>query len=130
MVNWVELKLTKWNWPSVCFSDSINSAFMLNNSYTWLVSWENSQACILSQDPHGTLWFGLLMSDVSNGLIQLYMYERCKSLLWLLNQIYLQIISVITELEKNIRETNIKYYFIFMFVIYKYTNSDIIIIHN
>ena len=43
------------------------------------------------------------MINVSNGLIKLYTYERCKSLLWILNQIYLQIISVITELENNIR---------------------------
>jgi len=46
------------------------------------------------------------MIDISDGLIQLYMFERCKSLLWLPNKIYFQIISVITESE---RETNIKY---------------------
>jgi len=40
------------------------------------------------------------MIDVSNGMIQFYMCERCESLLWLLNKIYLQIIYVITELEK------------------------------
>jgi len=39
-----------------------------------------------------------------------------------------QIISVITELKNNVRETNIKYYFTFTFVIHKYTNSDIMII--
>ena len=70
------------------------------------------------------------MIHVSNGLIQLNMCERCESLLWLLNKVYLQIISVITELGKNVRETNIKYYFTFMFVTYKYTNSDIMTIHN
>ena len=42
-------------------------AFKLNNSYTWLVSWENSQAGILLQDPSRAVWFGLLMIDVSNG---------------------------------------------------------------
>jgi len=30
----------------------------------------------------------------------------------------------------TVRETNIQHYFIFMFVIYKYTNFDIMIIHN
>ena len=70
------------------------------------------------------------MIDISKGLIQLYMCERWESLLWLLNKIYLQISFVITELEKNVRETNIKYYFTVMFVIYKYTNSDLMIIHN
>jgi len=30
-------------------------AFTLNNSYTWFVSWENSQAGILSQD-HPSTW--------------------------------------------------------------------------
>ena len=40
------------------------------------------------------------MIDVSNGLIQLYMRERYESLLWLLKKVDLQIIFVITELEK------------------------------
>jgi len=62
---------------------------------------------------------------MSDGLIQLYMCKICKSLLWLLNKRYLQIISVITELEFFL-ENNVKYYFAFVFVIYKYTNSDII----
>ena len=49
-------------------------------------SWENSQDGILSQDPLTTLGFGLLIIDILSGLIQLYMCERCKSLLWLLNK--------------------------------------------
>ena len=68
--------------------------------------------------------FVIQIIDISNGLIQLYMCQRCENLLWLLNKIYLHIISVIAEFEKNIRETNIKYYLTFMFVIYKYTNND------
>jgi len=74
--------------------------------------------------------FVIWIIDVSNGRIQLFMCERCESLMWLLNKRYLQNISVITELEKNGRKTNIKYYFTFMFVIYKYTNSDIMVIHD
>ena len=70
------------------------------------------------------IWF----IEVSNGRIQLYMCERWENLMWLLNKRYLQNISVITELEKNGRKTNIKYYFTFMFVIYKYTNSDIMVL--
>ena len=35
-----------------------------------------------------------------------------------------------TTKPQTVRETNIKYYFTFMFVIYKYTTSDIMIIHN
>jgi len=41
-------------------------------------------------------------------------HERCESLLWLLNKRYLQIIYVITKLEKNVRWST--YNFIFMFV--------------
>jgi len=58
------------------------------------------------------------MIDVSGGLILLYMCERCECLLWLLNKRYLQLISVIAELE-NVKEINIWYYFIYISVMYK-----------
>ena len=117
--NWVELELTKWSATLISLIHLI--AFILNNNYIWLVSWENSQTGISSQDPPRILWFGLLIIDVSNGLIDsiVHVCERRESLLWLLNKIYLQIISVITELEKKkVWETNIKYYLTFMIVIY------------
>ena len=44
--------------------------------------------------------FVILINDISNGWIQVYMCERCESLL-------------------------LNYYFTFSFVIFKYTNSDI-----
>jgi len=59
--------------------------------------------------------FVIWITDVSNRPIQLYMCERCENRLWLLNKRYLQISSLITELE-----TNIQHYFI----LYKYINSD------
>jgi len=104
--NWVGLELTKWIWPHDCLlhwsiNPSYNFHIILNNSYIWLVSWENSQTGTLSQDPLRTLWFGLLVIDVSNGLIHLY---TCESLLWLLNKIN----QIISELEQNVRETNIQ----------------------
>ena len=75
--------------------------------------------------------FVIWIIDVSSRLIQFYMCERSESLLmlWLLNKTS-KLFLFLPNRKKNVRKTNIKYYFTVMFVIYKYTNSDIMTTHN
>ena len=133
----MELINLMWNWPKLELTPCLFAtliplihliAFTLNNSYSWLVSWENIQA-------------GIFCHRILQGLCDLDYWWLTYQMDWfnytcvkdvrVCYGYWIKYNSKLFMLLLNWKkETNIKYYFTFMFVIYKYTNFDIMIIHN
>ena len=97
-------------------------AFTLNNSYTWFVSWENSQAGILSQDPPKIWSIDNWCIKWTDSIVYVKDVRVCYGY-WI--KYTSKLFLLLLNWKKCKRD-----YFTFMFVTYKYTNSDIMIIHN